>query len=68
MIRGFPPTALELMSVSEDIIGTDSTGVKEAVMMNRKMTNIPNKSYRILDELYEEKCPRKKFSIYRKFK
>lgn len=55
----FPPTALELMSVSEDIIGTDSTGVKEAVMMNRKMTNIPNKSYRILDELYEENAKEK---------
>ena len=46
-------------SVSEDIIGTDSTGVKEAVMMNKKMINIPNKSYRILDELYDENAKEK---------
>ena len=50
----FPPTSLELMHISEEVVGTDSTAVKESVMMDCPMINIPNKNYRILEEFYEE--------------
>ena len=50
----FPSTSLELMYISEEVVGTDSTAVKESVMMDRPMINIPNKNYRMLEEFYEE--------------
>lgn len=55
----FPPTSLELMYISEEVILTDSVGVKEAVMLNKPVTNIDSKRYRTLEELYEPNAKEK---------
>lgn len=55
----FPPTSLELMFISENVISTDSASVKEAVMLEKPVENIESKNYRMLEELYEKNAKEK---------
>lgn len=50
----WPHPTLELMYISDIIINTDSSAVKEAVMLDRKIVNIKSKTYPVLEALYEE--------------
>tara|TARA_A100001201_G_scaffold142611_1_gene141275 strand:- start:926 stop:1909 length:984 start_codon:yes stop_codon:yes gene_type:complete len=50
----WPHPTLELMKISDVIVNTDSSAVKEAVMLNKKVVNVKSKTYPVLEALYEE--------------
>tara|TARA_Y100000034_G_scaffold40406_2_gene49826 strand:+ start:6917 stop:7840 length:924 start_codon:yes stop_codon:yes gene_type:complete len=55
----YPSTSLELMHIAEEVIGTDSTAVKESIMLEKEMINIPSKNYRILERFYDSNAKKK---------
>ena len=55
----YPATTLELMYIADEVIGTNTSSIKEAVMMNTPMTNVCAHDYQILSELYEPNAKEK---------
>jgi predicted CoA-binding protein len=58
-VTWYPPTMLELIYISSLVVNTDSCTVKEAAMLERPIVNIENKTYRVMEQLYEDNAKAK---------